>query len=344
MFDNNFEFKKRVAECVGLWLAEGSTKSTSEITFTNNCWDLIDLFYNTINIVFKDYNYNPRIYVYSKNKGKVNISYKNCKVNYYTHKRATKPYFMLRIASVKIVNKWNRIVNEILSERELYPYILRGLFAGEGNIKEASHSSRILRISQKEQKELIDNLLNELKIKFSFTSSNRMYNICGKSNWDIFAKFRLADLHPDKKERFWRIYKEFKEEHYEKNYLSKNIFQILNKPHTTRQLSKIYGRSFARIQDILIELKKQRKIKNFRVGGINYWTNDKLLIIISRLKKDYLLFLTRPRQTSEFANKFKVNWKSSYRRLKELERLNLVKREKDGRWVKIQTKKKILAI
>lgn len=29
-----------VARCAGLWLAEGDTKSKSELTFTNNCIDI----------------------------------------------------------------------------------------------------------------------------------------------------------------------------------------------------------------------------------------------------------------------------------------------------------------
>ena len=171
-----------------------------------------------------------------------------------------------------------------------------------------------------------------------------MYNISGKSNWDTFANLKLADLHPDKKERFWRVYRKFKEEHYEKNYLIKEIFQILNKPYTTRELSKIYKRSFARIQDVLIELKKLGKVKNFRVRSVSYWTNNPNLIIISKLKNDYLLYLSKPKQTSEFAKKFKVDWRSSYRRLTELERLNLVRRQNDGKWIKIPTQKRIIAI
>ena len=33
--------KEKLAECVGLWLAEGDRKTLYEITFTNNYWDLI---------------------------------------------------------------------------------------------------------------------------------------------------------------------------------------------------------------------------------------------------------------------------------------------------------------
>ena len=35
--------KKEIAECVGLWLAEGDNKTTAEVTFTNNCFELINI-------------------------------------------------------------------------------------------------------------------------------------------------------------------------------------------------------------------------------------------------------------------------------------------------------------
>jgi len=158
------------------------------------------------------------------------------------------------------------------------------------------------------------------------------------------SKGLVADLHPDKKEKFWRVYNDVKQEHYEKHYLIKKIFSFLDEPHTARQLSKVFNRSFARIMDILVELKKQKKITYFKVGSVGYWTIDNNLLIISKLKKNYLLFLDRPKQTSRVAKQFGVGWKSSFRRLKELEKLGLVKRGNDGKWIKLRTKKKILVI
>jgi hypothetical protein len=335
---------ERIAECCGLWLAEGSTTSTSEITFTNNCLELVDLFKRTINELFKNERYNQRIYVYSKTGEKVSLPYEDCLIKYYVHKRATKPFFIFRIASVQLMKKWNQIVKEMLENKDIYPYILRGFFAGEGNVHTGKRSVRVLRISQSKPKEFIDNLLKEFGIKFSFEAGNRNYILSGKSNWDIFAKFKLADLHPNKKEKFWRAYNSFKEEHYAKNYIIQKIFPLLDSPYTSRQLSQIFNRSIARIQDVLIELKKQKKINNFRVGSTDYWTKDLDLIIISKIKNQYLLFLNCPKETSEFAKYFKVNWKSSFKRLKELQRLSLVTRRKDGKWIKLPSKKKILAI
>jgi len=335
---------KNIAECVCLWLAEGDTKTKNEITFTNNCLELIDLFYNTINILFRKYSYNPWIYVYSKNKEKIKISYKKCIVKSYVHKRATRPYFILRFASVELVKKWKKIVRIFLNKKGFYPFVLRGFFAGEGNVYAGAHNQRILRIAQKKQKSFINKILKELKIYFYFEEGQRNYVIYRKSTWDIFAKLKLADLHPVKKEKFWRVYNSFKEEHYPANYLVKEVYSVLSKPLTSQQLSMLFNRSFARIQEVLILLKKQGKINNFRVGSIDYWSKNENLTIISKLKKNYLLFLDKPKHTSECAKYFKVCWKSSYGRLKELEKLNLIRRENNGKWIRLLVRKNILAI
>lgn len=336
-------FEKEIAECVGLWLAEGDRKTKSEITFTNNSLDLIKLFHKTISRLFEDKKERIRIYVYSNNDEKINISF--CRiVNYYIDKRARKPYCILRLASVEDVKKWKKIVEDVCSDKELYHYILRGFFAGEGNLKWTSKSSRTIRISQKEPNKLIEDILISMDINFYFRDKDRNYYIHGKPNWDIFAKFNLADLHPDKKDKFWKMFRDFKEVHYKNNYLINNIYSILEKPTTTRDLSKRFNRSFARIQDVLIDLKKQNKITNFRVGSIDHWTNNVNLIIISKVKKKYLDYLDKPRKTSDCAKKFKVCSRSSFKRLVELENLKLVKRDKDKYWRKTSINKEIIVI
>ncbi|MEK6859549.1 MAG: hypothetical protein AABX54_01915 [Nanoarchaeota archaeon] len=336
--------ENEIAECVGLWLAEGDRKTKSEITFTNNCVPLVELFYKVLCKLFEDKKDRIRIYVYSNNHEKIDVDFCSI-VNYYNDKRARKPYCILRLASVEYLKEWKKIVENIINNEELYNYILRGFFAGEGNIKEGSHNSRGLRIAQKEKNTLVESILKNLKIKkFKFRSDERSYIIYGKINWDIFAELKLADLHPEKKKRFWRVYHEFKQDHYENNYLKDNIFLLLNKPLSARELMKRFNRSFARIQEILIDLKKQGKVKNFRVGSIDYWTNNPNLVIISKIKKEYLLYLTEPRRTSDFAKKFKVCSRSSFRRLNELNNLNLVERDKDKSWRKISINNEIMVI
>jgi len=338
------KFEEHVAECVGLWLAEGSTTSKSEITFTNNCLGLIDLFYNTINELFKNYYFNQRIYTYSKEGLEVKLPYARCNFKYYIHKRATRPFFIFRIASVQLIKKWKDIVNKKLNENNMTPFILRGFFAGEGNVHEGKKGVRVLRISQKMEKDFIDNLLKSLELNFHFEKRNRNYILSSKSNWDIFAKYNLADLHPNKKEKFWRVYNSYKQEHYKKNYLYEEVYKALEEPLTTLELSKKFKRSFARIQDVLILLKQKRKIKNFRVKSKDYWTNNPNIAIISKIKKNYLEILSKPKLTSEIAKEFKVDWKSSFRRLNELKKLGFVNKQKDNTWIRQLTEKKVIII
>ena len=59
---------KKIAECVGLWLAEGDNKSNREITFTNNEFSLIELFHKTIQKLFSNYTFNINIYVWYNDK------------------------------------------------------------------------------------------------------------------------------------------------------------------------------------------------------------------------------------------------------------------------------------
>jgi len=335
---------ERVAECCGLWLAEGDNKSRSEITFTNNCFELVDLFYMTMKEIFPDRQYNPRIYVYSSNGKKVTLPYKNCAVKYYLHKRATKPYFIFRIASVKMIKEWREIINQNLSKKELSPLILRGFFAGEGNVHIGKRSVRVLRISQAIKKPFINNLLDELRLKYTFEQNNRNYILSGKPNWDIFAKHKLADLHPIKRDKFWKAYKSFKEEHYPKNYLLEKIPEMAVIPITSKQLANKLSRSQARISEVLVMLKKMGKLKNFKVRSASYWTSNMDLILISRIKQGYLSFLNKSRKTYEFAKYFNVDWKSSSRRLGELDKLKLVKMEENGKWIKLLTKKQIITI
>ena len=64
----------KAAECVGLWLAEGDQKTIAEITFTNNSWELIEFFGKTILQLFSKHKINPRVYTYSADRQKINIS------------------------------------------------------------------------------------------------------------------------------------------------------------------------------------------------------------------------------------------------------------------------------
>jgi len=337
-------FNKELAECVGLWLAEGDRKTKYEVTFTNNCWVLIELFHNTIvRLIGKDKN--VRVYVYNTSKKQIEIPIK-AQVNHYVDKRATKPYYIWRFASVEFNKQWKNIVKEVIEKKSYYDSILKGIFAGEGNIKTGSHCNRTLRISQKTPSELFNLLLDYYKISYRFYPRERSYVITSKFNWDKCARIRIADLHPIKKEYFWRVYNGYKEEHYSKNYLEKSILKDLVTPYTSNNLGIKYNRSQARVYDVLDVLKKSNIIQDFRVRSVNYWIRkDQKIIIISSLKGKYLDFLGNTnKNTKVFSIQFNVNWRSAFKRLKELEKLGLVKRERDKTWRKTNMKEKVILL
>lgn len=342
---NNY-FNKKIAECVGLWLAEGDSKSRNEITFTNNCWELVELFHENVSKLFTKYNPKINIYVYNPVKEKIKVPLEKVQVRHYIDKRATKPYYIWRLASVDLVKQWKKIIEESKNKKDLYRDILRGFFAGEGNIKTGSHKNRTIRISQGKPSKFIELILTQLQISYKYSLKERSYVITSKMNWDKCAESKIADLHPIKKLKFWEIYNSYKEEHYKHNYLRDNIPKELREPCTTLQLALKYKRSPARLYDILDYLKKSGKINNFRIKSKDYWIlNSENKILISKIKHKYLNILKNaPKRTTDISKEIGVCPKSAFRRLKELEKLGLVKRKKDKLWEIRNMNKKVIVI
>ncbi|MBT3720016.1 winged helix-turn-helix transcriptional regulator [archaeon] len=342
---NKNSFKKNLAICVGLWIAEGDSKSIREITFTNNEMELIELFHQTIIKLFCFESFRTRIYTYSKkgmaNKIKINVDV----VKNYIDKRANKPYYIWRLASTDLSKRWKLIVKKIKSEKERYVEILKGIFGGEGNIKTGAHNCRILRIAQL-QDLFVEKILNYLNLEYSYKKSNRSYVISGKWNWDIFAENKLADLHPVKRKLFWETYNSYKQTHYKSNFLKNSIYDLLWQPHTTKWMSKKYNRSKDRISEICSQFKREKKVSNYRVYSNSYWIrNDQNKIIVSKVKSRYLEFLNNEKKrTYQIAKFFNVDNKSSYRRLRELEKLGLVRRDESKRWFKIDNNKEVIVL
>jgi len=331
------------AQCVGLWLAEGDSTSKSEVTLTNNNSNIIVLFHNTLSKIF-DFKNNPRVYVYSpsldiKPTLPINVEHK-----YYIDRRANKPYFIYRIAGVSLVNDWRNIVSSMTKEEKFYKNILQGFFAGEGNIKFIKRScSRTIRISQGQPNLTLEKILKNLNVKFIFSPDQRAYVISGRENLEKLANINIGILHLNKNEKLIEMMKTYKQYHFPKNYLKNEIVKILDKPFTSRQLSKLLNRSQARITRVLVILHKKDEVKNFRVHSVNFWVNKNVkIILISKRKQQILDLLNIPRKTSEISKLLKISWKSVFRRLKELEELNLVKRL-DGLWYKIKTEKEVIA-
>ncbi|MBI2657896.1 hypothetical protein HYX08_04350 [Candidatus Woesearchaeota archaeon] len=336
---------KEIAECVGLWLAEGDDKCNNEITFTNNQFELIEFFHKNIKKLFLNYKFNIRIYVYTPNGENVTVPLEVTKVNRYIDNRANKPYYIWRLASVELHRKWKNIVELYKNNSTFYVDILRGFFAGEGSIKSTSHNSRSVMISQLPSI-FLEKMLRHLEIEFKYHPGNRSYFITHWDNWDKLAKIKIADLHSAKKEKFWKIYDEFKERHYKSHHIMEDTLRLLIAPYMTSELAIIFDRTEARIQDVLIDLKSRGVINNFKCGLKTYWIkNDQNVVIISKLKWNYLNFLeNKPTNTAEIAKFFNVNFHSSKKRLKELEKLGLVIRKIDKKWEKINPAKKVIVL
>ena len=339
----------KLAECVGLWLAEGDSKTKYEITFTNNNLELINHFHESMMELFRKYKKAPRIYIYSSNNEKINLPFKNCIVKNYIDKRARKTYFIWRLASVDLVKIWKRIVEESKKDEKMYSGILRGFFAGEGTVKEGSNCSRSISMSQNKKLDIIDKILNFYEIDYKFSDYHRQgYVIHMRSNLEKLDNIGVADLHSIKKEKFRNMLKKYKQTHYKRGYLRNKVREIFedDKLFSTKQLSKMFNRSEARIRDILMDLKKENILINFKVGSeTTYWVLNKNNVIISKRKYKYLKLLNKGLiTTKEISIKMNVCYKASDKRIKELNRLGLVKRNKDKKWEVSNTNKEVIVM
>jgi len=339
------KFEKSIGQCIGLWLAEGDLTSTSEITFTNNRYYLIKFFHTNLNKTLKLEN-KPRIYVYAPSKY-TTVKLQKIKElvhRFYIDKRANRPYFIYRVSGKKAVKEWLTLVKKITPNKKFYPYLLQGIFAGEGNIKYIEKSkSRVIRISQGKRSKLIEDILNYSGIKYSYSKKERSYVISGRENLEKLIRIDISCLHREKNFKLKHMFSTYKQYHYPRGELKNMILNILReKPSTSLELSKLFKRDQTRVIRVLTALKRDRKIKNYRVGSTTYWVlKNSRLIIISDIKNTILNHLNMPRRTSEIAKLVNRDWKSSSKRLKELKKLNLVKYS-GGLWYKLPNKGKVI--
>ncbi len=332
-----------IAQCIGLWLAEGSVNSIAEITFTNNQYSLIRFFHKTLSNTFFFEN-KPRIYVYSDSKNpELDFLLHDVLHRFYVDKRANRPYFIYRVSGRKLVKDWLRTLGNLVKKRELYVDIIQGFFAGEGNIKYIERTkSRVVRIAQGKRNELIEDILNYLGVKFSYSSIERSYIISNRKNLTKLVEIDISKLHPEKRQKLNYMFGTYQQNHYPKGQIKKMLLEIIQgKPETSYELSKILERSHARITKVLIQLKKMGKANDYRVGSLSYWTADKGIIIISNRKKMILDIIGEPKRLSEISRLMKINSKAAFRRLKELEKLNLVRKYNDL-WYKLPVDKEVI--
>lgn len=335
---------KELAECLGLWFAEGDSKTHKEICFCNSEITLVQYFDMILRKTILDSSSNIRIYCYSKEGSNFKVPFKNSSFKFYQDKRATRPYYIWRVGSVKLTKDWRQLFEEVIKDPKYYPDFLRGFFAGEGNIKTGSHNCRTIRIAQKDRIKFIEEMYEYLGLTYTFRKEDRSYYFSGKWNWDIFAKYKLADLHLKRKKKFWDAFNSYKEIHYKNGFLKKETLKLLNKPMTTIEISQELDRSPARVYDVLTELRLENKAKYLHAGKTTYWFKSSLeIIIISNTLAKYLKGITNNNSILEMSCQFKVNERSVRKNIKSLQFKGLIEK-KEGKWITKMSKKKLVII
>ena len=324
--------KKEVAECVGLWLAEGDKKTPSEVTFTNNCIELILFFHETIKPLYNGNN-KPRIYVYSPAERILISNLKDFVIRNYVDKRANRTYYIYRLADVEFVKKWKIIVNSIKNRKEHYANILRGIFAGEGYVKHdlKNHNSRNLEIASGSRDSLIEHLLSFFNVKFNYNKEHRQYWITGRY-LNKLNEIKIASLHPEKEAKFRKMIDCLKEIHYSPGELKRLLLAELNQFKRTSELAKKLRKSDLRILEVLQELKREDKIGYIRIKGNTYWIKKELMNNYLNEEKIKILKEVPKNQTLTGIGKYiGLSRKTIRTRLNKLQIEGLVYK-KDGIW------------
>ena len=236
-------------------------------------------------------------------------------------------------------------MNNLKQSEYLYKYILQGIFAGEGSVTQSPRKSRRLRISQGKRSEFLEKLMDRFFSDYHFRQENRAYVITKKSNWDSANEINLAYMHPRKRRKFREIYSSFVEEHYPKGHLKKEVYDLLSEPWRTQELAAEFDRSQARLCDVLMELKKEGKIQDFKSGSFSYWIRkDENSVIISQKKKEYLELLdSNPLKVGKISDYFCVSKNTAYKHLKRLREMGLIEKE-DNRWMKSRSDGEVIVL
>ena len=317
---------KEVAECIGLWLAEGDSKTKREITFTNSEISLVRLFHRTITSIISSEN-KPRVYAYLPSKDSEMQIIRGVNRRIYIDARANRPYYLYRLYGRNEWKQWHRAVEKICKREDCLNSILKGFFAVEGNVKiSVNYGSRMLRIAQNSRVKVIEKALQHHGIKFRFNPKGSSgYEIWGENNLQNAASIGIADLHAAKKKKLKALLKSFKESHYQNFTVQNKLPRILATPKTARALTKIFGRKISRIQQVLKRLKNQGKVKYFKVGSEVYWVKAKYRhILISQIKYKILREIRSGRGLPAIAKNLGRGIRTIHNRIVELKKLGLI--------------------
>jgi Mn-dependent DtxR family transcriptional regulator len=335
------EITPEIAECVGLWLAEGDNKTNKEITFTNNSIELVLFFHETIMHIYSGKN-TPKIYVYSPSPRKLFNSIGKIKINYYQDRRANRTYYIYRLADIVFIKEWHNIVKQVKSQECFYVEILRGIFAGEGNIKHIQKgNSRMVRIASGNRDYFIELLLKYFGVKYTYIAGHRCYWISA-SQLDKLDRIHISSLHPEKESKFRKMIDSVNNVNYPKHYLKKRVLSILDKFYRTQELANIFKQQDLRILEILRELKDDDKVDYVRRDKNTYWARKELISkLILRRKSDILKQLGTFKSINDIANSIAVYRKIVSKRLRTLEAEGLVKNV-NKKWIRTEEGSKLI--
>ncbi len=337
------QIMNELAECVGLWLAEGDSKTIREVTFTNNNIELIFFFHKVISELYSGSN-KPKIYVYSPSPRKLFDAIGKIRIKYYQDRRANRTYYIYRLADTIFNEKWRKIVEQTKKCSDFYPEILRCIFAGEGNIKHdlKNGNSRMVRIANKECNAYIEMLLDHFDIKFKYISSHRCYWISA-SQLEILDRINIAALHSEKEAKFRNMINSVSRKSYSRDESKLKLLSMMNEFHRTRELADKLNIADLEILIILRELKREGKINCIRKDDRNtYWSRIDLVdnFVLGR-KRDILKEVDTFKSINDVAKATNIYRKTVSRRLRLLENEGLVENI-NGMWIRTMAGNKLI--
>lgn len=333
---------KQIAECVGLWLAEGDNKTANEVTFTNNCLELVLFFHQNISRIYLGKN-QPKLYIYSSTDRILITELNGLRIKNYVDLRGNKNYYIYRLADTEFVKEWKKLVEEAKQNQELWPEILRGIFAGEGNVKHdlENNNSRNIRIAAGKRNEFIENLLLFFQVPIRYDSGKRQYWISGRSLNNLGA-LNIASLHPEKAAKFRKMINSVKENHFSPYELESILLSKLAVFKKTCDLAKEVNRSEVRVLESLRQLKSNGKIDCLKVNGEWAWIRKELKEkYVEEEKCKILGNLKKYNSVTQLSKGIGIYRKAITKRLKEYQRDDLVVRINRNHW-KMTEKGKII--
>jgi len=334
--------EKEIAECAGLWLAEGDKKTNKEVTFTNSSIELILFFQKVIESLYQGKN-KSRLYIYSPSPRIMITSLNNLRIRNYVDIRAKRTYYIYRLADVKFSKYWKEAVENITSDKNFYPELLRGIFAGEGNVKHdlKNNNSRNVRIASGVRDKFMERMLVFFEIPIKFDQEKRAYWVTGRYV-EKLNKMNIASLHPEKESKFRKMIDSVNEMHYSPGELKLILLGKLGSFKRTKDLANEVNRSQIHVLEVLRDLKHENKVGCIKFKGKTVWVKKDLLEKFLEEEKYKILHnLKKYASVTELSRGIGIYRKSISRKLREYQKEGLVERVNRNRW-KMTEKGKII--